>query len=90
MDSHLIDMNGRLGFKKRFPYIYRGYWHIGSNIDDLKGIEHIVPLRKSRSYDLPLHPQQTVVQLNSTYLETIGRNDRRRGDAVVEPFLKTV
>lgn len=83
MDSHLIDMNGRLGFKKRFPYIYRGYWHIGSNIDDLKGIEHIVPLRKSRSYDLPLHPQQTVVQLNSTYLETIGRNDRRRGDAVV-------
>ena len=24
MDSHLIDMNGRLGFKKRFPYNYKG------------------------------------------------------------------
>lgn len=82
MDSHLIDMHGRLGFKKRFPYIYRGYWHIGSNIDNLKGIEHIVPLSKSRNYNVPLHPQQTVVQFNSTYLETTGRNDRRRGDAV--------
>ena len=24
MDSHLIDMNGRLGFKKRLPYNYKG------------------------------------------------------------------
>lgn len=82
MSAYLVDMEGRFRLTKKPPFLTPGYQAVGQKIADVKGIHKTVPLEKDKTYDVPLHPQQTVVQFNSTYLETTGRNERRRGDAV--------
>ncbi|PJX20258.1 hypothetical protein CAP50_12360 [Psychrobacter sp. L7] len=82
MSAYLVDMEGRFRLTKKPPFLTPGYQAVGQKLDDVKGIYKRVPLEKDKTYEVPLHPQQTVVQFNSTYLETTGRNERRRGDAV--------
>ncbi|PKG36761.1 MULTISPECIES: DUF6708 domain-containing protein [Psychrobacter] len=82
MSAYLVDMEGRFRLTKKPPFLTPGYQAVGQKLADVKGIHEKVPLDKYKTYDVPLHPQQTVVQFNSTYLETTGRNERRRGDAV--------
>jgi len=82
MSAYLVDMEGRFRLTKKPPFLTPGYQAVGQKLDDAKGIYKRVPLEKDKTYEVPLHPQQTVVQFNSTYLETTGRNERRRGDAV--------
>lgn len=82
MSGYVVDMEGRFRLTKKPPFLTPGYQAVGQKIDKVKGIHKRVPLEKDKTYDVPLHPQQTVVQFNSTYLETTGRNERRRGDAV--------
>jgi len=82
MSAYLVDMEGRFRLTKKPPFLTPGYQAVGQKIADVKGIHKTVELEKDKIYDVPLHPQQTVVQFNSTYLETTGRNERRRGDAV--------
>ena len=82
MSGYVVDMEGRFRLTKKPPFLTPGYQAVGQKLDDVKGIRKRVPLEKYTTYDVPLHPQQTVVQFNSTYLETTGRNERRRGDAV--------
>ena len=82
MSGYVVDMEGRFRLTKKPPFLTPGYQAVGQKLDDVKGIRKRVPLEKDKNYDVPLQPQQTVVQFNSTYLETTGRNERRRGDAV--------
>ncbi|PYE36476.1 DUF6708 domain-containing protein [Psychrobacter fozii] len=82
MSGYVVDMEGRFRLTKKPPFLTPGYQAVGQKLDDVKGIHKRVPLEKDKTYEVPLHPQQTVVQFNSTYLETTGRNERRRGDAV--------
>lgn len=82
MSGYVVDMEGRFRLTKKPPFLTPGYQAVGQKLADVKGIHETVPLDKYKTYDVPLHPQQTVVQFNSTYLETTGRNERRRGDAV--------
>ena len=82
MSGYVVDMEGRFRLTKKPPFLTPGYQAVGQKLDDVKGIHKRVPLEKDTTYDVPLQPQQTVVQFNSTYLETTGRNERRRGDAV--------
>ena len=82
MSWYVVDMEGRFRLTKKPPFVTPGYQAIGQKIDDVKGIHKRVQLGKDKTYDVPLHPQQMIVQFNSTYLETTGRNERRRGDAV--------
>ena len=82
MSGYVVDMEGRFRLTKKPPFLTPGYQAVGQKLDDVKGIRKRVPLEKDKTYDVPLQPQQTVVQFNSTYLETTGRNERRRGDAV--------
>jgi hypothetical protein len=82
MSAYLVDMEGRFRLTKKPPFLTPGYQAVGQKLAEVKGIHDTVPLDKYKTYDVPLHPQQTVVQFNSTYLETTGRNERRRGDAV--------
>ena len=82
MSGYVVDMEGRFRLTKKPPFLTSGYQAVGQKLADVKGIHETVPLDKYKTYDVPLHPQQTVVQFNSTYLETTGRNERRRGDAV--------
>ena len=82
MSGYVVDMEGRFRLTKKPPFLTPGYQAVGQKLADVKGIHKTVSLEKDKNYDVPLHPQQTVVQFNSTYLETIGRNERRRGDAV--------
>ncbi|MBE0444222.1 DUF6708 domain-containing protein [Psychrobacter sp. FME5] len=82
MSGYIVDMEGRFRLTKKPPFLTPGYQAVGQKLADVRGIHKRVPLEKDKTYDVPLHPQQTVVQFNSTYLETTGRNERRRGDAV--------
>ena len=82
MSAYFVDMEGRFRLTKKPPFLTPGYQAVGQKLAEVKGIHDTVPLDKYKTYDVPLHPQQTVVQFNSTYLETTGRNERRRGDAV--------
>ncbi|MGP5210122.1 MULTISPECIES: DUF6708 domain-containing protein [Psychrobacter] len=82
MSGYVVDMEGRFRLTKKPPFLTPGYQAVGQKLDDVKGIRKRVLLEKDTTYDVPLQPQQTVVQFNSTYLETTGRNERRRGDAV--------
>lgn len=82
MSGYIVDMEGRFRLTKKPPFLTPGYQAVGQKLADVKGIHKTVSLEKDKTYDVPLHPQQTVVQFNSTYLETTGRNERRRGDAV--------
>lgn len=40
------------------------------------------PLDQTASYNVPLRPQRTVIQFNSTYMELIDRWDRTRGEVI--------
>ena len=82
MSGFVVDMEGRFRLTKKPPFLTPGYQAVGQKLVDVKGIHETVPLDKYKNYDVPLHPQQTVVQFNSTYLETTVRNERRRCVAV--------
>lgn len=79
----MIDTNGRDPFA-RFKYS-----EIGKKVDGTFGtvlggrvqeIKDFKWLDKKQGYEVPLYPQRTVVQFNSTYMELTGRQDRIRGD----------
>lgn len=79
----MIDINGRNPFAKLH------YKEINQKLDDTFGmglggrvqeIKDFKWLDKQQGYDVPLYPQRTVVQFNSTYMELTGRQDRIRGD----------
>ncbi|MGP4971687.1 DUF6708 domain-containing protein [Psychrobacter aquimaris] len=73
----MIDTEGRK------PYSKLRYYEVGKNVSNLKKIGDFKWLDKKQIYDVPLYPQRTVVQFNSTYMELIGRQDRIRGDVTV-------
>ncbi len=79
----MIDINGRNPFAK---FTYREVnqkldktfgMGLGGRVQELKDFKW---LDKKQGYDVPLYPQRTVVQFNSTYMELTGRQDRIRGD----------
>lgn len=80
----MIDINGRNPFSKL------NYKEINQKLGDDFGsalggrVQEITDFRwldKEQGYaEVPLYPQRTVVQFNSTYMELIGRQDRIRGD----------
>ena len=79
----MIDINGRNPFAKlsykEINQKFGGNFGVGlggrvQEIQDFKWLD------KTHSYDVPLYPQRTVVQFNSTYMELTGRQDRIRGD----------
>ncbi len=70
----MIDTEGRK------PYSRLGYHEVGKQISNLKKISDFKWLDNQQGYDVPLYPQRTVVQFNSTYMELTGRQDRTRGD----------
>ncbi|WP_288998585.1 DUF6708 domain-containing protein [uncultured Psychrobacter sp.] len=79
----MIDINGRNPFAK---FTYREVnqkldktfgMGLGGRVQELKDFKW---LDKQQGYDVPLYPQRTVVQFNSTYMELTGRQDRIRGD----------
>lgn len=79
----MLDTNGRN------PFARFGYIEIGKKVDGTFGqvfggriqeIKDFKWLDKKQGYDVPLYPQRTVVQFNSTYMELTGRQDRIRGD----------
>lgn len=73
----MIDTEGRK------PYSKLRYYEVGKNVSNLKKISDFKWLDKKQIHDVPLYPQRTVVQFNSTYMELIGRQDRIRGDVTV-------
>ena len=73
----MIDTEGRK------PYSKLRYYEVGKNVSNLKKISDFKWLEKKQIHDVPLYPQRTVVQFNSTYMELIGRQDRIRGDVTV-------
>ncbi|WP_201513132.1 DUF6708 domain-containing protein [Psychrobacter alimentarius] len=73
----MIDTEGRK------PYSKLKYHEVGKNVSNLKKISDFKWLDKKQIHDVPLYPQRTVVQFNSTYMELIGRQDRIRGDVTV-------
>lgn len=79
----MIDINGRNPFAK---FTYREVnqkldktfgMGLGGRVQEIKDFKW---LDKKQGYDVPLYPQRTVVQFNSTYMELTGRQDRIRGD----------
>ncbi|UJF24545.1 hypothetical protein L0B52_09500 [Suttonella sp. R2A3] len=52
-----------------------GYGFVGKPYDN-----HQMPLNQSVKHDVPLRPQRTVIQFNSTYMELIDRWDATRGE----------
>ena len=70
----MIDTEGRK------PYSRLGYSEVGKQVSNLKKISDFKWLDKNHCYSVPLYPQRTVVQFNSTYIELTGRQDRIRGD----------
>ncbi|WP_201634315.1 DUF6708 domain-containing protein [Psychrobacter immobilis] len=79
----MIDINGRNPFAKLH------YKEINQKLDETFGrglggrvqeLKDFKWLDKKQGYDVPLYPQRTVVQFNSTYMELTGRQDRIRGD----------
>ncbi len=70
----MIDTEGRK------PYSRLGYHEFGKQVSNLKKLNDFKWLDSQQGYDVPLYPQRTVVQFNSTYMELIGRQDRIRGD----------
>lgn len=82
-DSGPTDLHGRTAFRfknNRFPYIYLDYIQIGDRFSSMRDVVSTQLLDKQHGYDEPLFPQQTVVQYNSTFLETTDRNELRRGE----------
>ena len=73
----MIDTEGRK------PYSKLRYYEVGKKVSNLKKISDFKWLDKKQIHDVPLYPQRTVVQFNSTYMELIGRQDRIRGDVTV-------
>ncbi len=73
----MIDTEGRK------PYSKLRYYEVGKKVSNLKKIGDFKWLDKKQIHDVPLYPQRTVVQFNSTYMELIGRQDRIRGDVTV-------
>ncbi|WP_025651039.1 MULTISPECIES: DUF6708 domain-containing protein [Psychrobacter] len=79
----MIDINGRNPFAKL------SYKEVNKKLDEnfsmglggrVQEIRDFKWLDKTHYYDVPLYPQRTVVQFNSTYMELTGRQDRIRGD----------
>ncbi|SLJ84307.1 hypothetical protein [Psychrobacter sp. DAB_AL43B] len=79
----MIDINGRNPFAK---FTYR---EVNQKLDNnfgmglggrVRELNDFKWLDKNHRYDVPLYPQRTVVQFNSTYMELTGRQDRIRGD----------
>ncbi|MGO2125832.1 MULTISPECIES: DUF6708 domain-containing protein [unclassified Psychrobacter] len=79
----MIDINGRNPFAKlsykEINQKFGGDFGVGlggrvQEIQDFKWLD------KTHNYNVPLYPQRTVVQFNSTYMELTGRQDRIRGD----------
>ncbi len=79
----MIDINGRN------PFARLTYREVNQKLDETFGrglggrvqeIKDFKWLDKHQKYDVPLYPQRTVVQFNSTYMELTGRQDRIRGD----------
>lgn len=80
-----VDLTGRLPIRfknNRFPFIYLYYHEQGQPFAQQKKVLQVQQLHKHTRQDIELFPNRTVVQFNSTYMELIGRNDNRRGDAV--------
>lgn len=79
----MIDINGRNPFAKiHYKEINQKLdsnfgMGLGGRVQEIKDFKW---LDKNHRYDVPLYPQRTVVQFNSTYLELTGRQDRIRGD----------
>ena len=73
----MIDTEGRK------PYSKLRYYEVGKKVSNLKKISDFKWLDKKQIHDVPLYPQRTVVQFNSTYMELTGRQDRIRGDVTV-------
>ncbi|WP_201590621.1 DUF6708 domain-containing protein [Psychrobacter fozii] len=89
-NSQLNDMEGREPFRIRghkFPFIFLDYRQIGNNIKRQKYTDRIKLLDQKVKNEVPLFSQQTVVQFNSTYLETTDRNEIRRGDTTALGFI---
>ncbi|PKG35745.1 MULTISPECIES: DUF6708 domain-containing protein [Psychrobacter] len=79
----MIDINGRNPFAKlNYKEINQKFGGdfgvgLGGQVQEIKDFKW---LDKTQNYDVPLYPQRTVVQFNSTYMELVGRQDRIRGD----------
>lgn len=79
----MIDINGRNPFTKlsykEINQKFGGNFGVGlgGQVQEIKDFKW---LDKTHNYDVPLYPQRTVVQFNSTYMELTGRQDRIRGD----------
>ncbi|MGM8938586.1 DUF6708 domain-containing protein [Psychrobacter glaciei] len=79
----MIDINGRNPFAKlsykEINQKFGGNFGVGlgGRVQEIKDFKW---LDKTQNYDVPLYPQRTVVQFNSTYMELVGRQDRIRGD----------
>lgn len=79
----MIDINGRNPFTKlsykEINQKFGGNFGVGlgGRVQEIKDFKW---LDKTHNYDVPLYPQRTVVQFNSTYMELTGRQDRIRGD----------
>ncbi|MEK6199513.1 MAG: hypothetical protein N2B60_04735 [Psychrobacter sp.] len=79
----MIDINGRNPFAKlNYKEINQKFGGnfgvgLGGRVQEIKDFKW---LDKTKNYDVPLYPQRTVVQFNSTYMELAGRQDRIRGD----------
>lgn len=79
----MIDINGRNPFAKlNYKEINQKFGGnfgvgLGGRVQEIKDFKW---LDRTQNYDVPLYPQRTVVQFNSTYMELAGRQDRIRGD----------
>lgn len=74
----MIDINGRNAFAKL------SYKEVNKKLDDnfsmglgerFQEIRDFKWLDKTHHCDVPLYPQRTIVQFNSTYLELLDRQD---------------